>query len=64
MNGIPDDVPAGLARSGRVPCYKQIAIAILRNDFTLKSLGFEGKISQYHEQLKEKKNTSSQLNLF
>ena len=39
-DGIPDEVPAKLAASGRAPSYKQIAVAILRNDHTLKSLGF------------------------
>jgi predicted phosphoadenosine phosphosulfate sulfurtransferase len=39
-NGIPDVVQKRLENSGRVPSYRSIAIAILKNDFTLKSLGF------------------------
>ena len=38
--GIPDEVPAKLAGTGRAPSYKQLAIAILRNDHRLKCLGF------------------------
>lgn len=35
--------------TGRVPSYKEIAIAILKNDLTLRSLGFSGKYSKYSE---------------
>ena len=51
-DGIPDEVPSKLSQSGRVPSYKAIAMAILRNDMTLKSLGFEGKHSQYYDKLR------------
>ena len=54
--GIPDEVPPKLANSGRVPNYKQIAIAILRNDFVLKSLGFDGKTSDYYGQIRAEEN--------
>lgn len=40
--GIPDDVPELLSRSNRAPSYKAIAVAILRNDLLLKSLGYAG----------------------
>lgn len=65
-DGIPDEVPHKLAQSGRVPSYKAVAMAILRNDMILKSLGFEGKRSQYYEALRDerKKNLSSQMRLF
>jgi len=53
--GIPDEIPYKLAQSGRVPSYKQIAIAILRNDFVLKSLGFDGKMSDYYTQIKSER---------
>jgi len=45
-------VPEKLAKSGRAPCYKQIAIAILRNDFVMKSIGFDGVPSEYYRQFK------------
>ena len=38
--GIPDETLAKLARANRVPSYRAIAIAILRNDHQLHSLGF------------------------
>lgn len=38
-NGIPDQAPESLAKQGRVPSYKAIAMAILKNDHALKSLG-------------------------
>lgn len=38
--GVPDEVPEKLASSLRVPSYKALALAILRNDHCLKSLGF------------------------
>jgi hypothetical protein len=39
-NDIPDQVPDGLLYSGRVPSWKAIALAILRNDLQLRALGF------------------------
>lgn len=51
-DGIPDEIPAKLAKSFRVPSYKAIALAILNNDAALKSLGFEPRHSQYYELLK------------
>jgi len=65
-DGIPDEVPHKLAQSGRVPSYKLIAMAILRNDFTLKSLGFDGKMSDYYLQIKAKqfRTASMQTRLF
>jgi predicted phosphoadenosine phosphosulfate sulfurtransferase len=52
LTGIPDSLPERVAKSGRAPCYKMIATAILRNDFTLKCLGFSGPISDYYDALK------------
>ena len=40
-DGISDEVPYKLMRSGRAPSWKAIALAILRNDMNLTSLGFE-----------------------
>lgn len=39
---IPDEVPRKVEASGRAPSYRAIAIAILKNDLTFKSLGFGG----------------------
>jgi predicted phosphoadenosine phosphosulfate sulfurtransferase len=50
-NGIPDEVPNEI--KSKVPSYKRIAIAILNNDVTLKSLGLTGKKSVYYSILKK-----------
>jgi predicted phosphoadenosine phosphosulfate sulfurtransferase len=48
--GIPDDVPAEIF--DMVPSYKRIAIAILKNDYPLKSLGFTPPKSAVYNELK------------
>lgn len=48
--GIPDDVPKEIF--DMVPSYKRIAIAILKNDYSLKSLGFSPKTSEYYNAYK------------
>jgi predicted phosphoadenosine phosphosulfate sulfurtransferase len=64
-DGIPDEVPKKVALSNRAPSYKAIAMAILNNDHTLKSLGFSGRHSKYYDQLKaeEIRGRSKQLRL-
>lgn len=37
--GIPEEVPLPLSRSGRAPSYKAIAMCILNNDISLRGLG-------------------------
>lgn len=44
-DGIPDVVPDGVMKSSRVPSYKAIAIAILKNDHNMYSLGFSERSS-------------------
>ena len=64
-DGIPDAVPDGIAKSMRVPSYKAIAIAILKNDHALSSIGFSGKMSEYYGMIKQHEKTiSSQEELF
>lgn len=60
MDGIPDEVSDLLMKSMRVPSYKAIAIALLKNDMTLKTLGFEGKYSVWSELL-DKENPQYEL---
>lgn len=43
---IPDEVPHKLAKANRAPSYKAIAVAILKNDHNLYSLGFGQRESQ------------------
>lgn len=39
-NGIPDEADSKLEALGKVPSYKMICKAILKNDVALTSLGF------------------------
>lgn len=38
--GIPDEAPVLLEKACRVPSYRAICLAIMRNDVTLQSLGY------------------------
>lgn len=49
-NGIPDEAPLRLEQLNKVPSYKAIARAIMKNDVTLKTMGFtQNKCNSYHE---------------
>lgn len=69
-DGIPDEVPHGLIGKGRAPSYKEIAIAILKNDHHLKSLGFTVKESPMVRELRAgrkaeiEKKVSGQSSIF
>lgn len=67
-NGIPDEAPLDLERVGVVPSYRLIVKAIIKNDISLKTIGFSQiKCNSYHE-LKRvelaKRNKNKQLKLF
>jgi predicted phosphoadenosine phosphosulfate sulfurtransferase len=48
--GIPDEAPHELEIRNKVPSYRRICFAILRNDYSLQSLGFSKcKPLVYHE---------------
>ena len=51
-NGIPDEVPTRIAQLNKAPSYRQICIAILKNDHSLKTLGFSERKSRYYHILK------------
>ena len=51
--GIPDDVPSILRELNKAPSYKAIVVAILKNDPSLKSLGFSAKVSRYYSVYKK-----------
>lgn len=59
-------MPELLARQGRAPSYKAIALAILKNDHTLRSLGFGVGESETSLALlaKRKESKSKQEKLF
>lgn len=68
-NGIPDKADERLESFGLVPSYRRICIAILKNDPSLKTLGFTPKHSNYysdlkHIELKTRKGMVIQLKLF
>jgi len=47
-----------LQNTGRVPSFRAIAIAILKNDFPLKSLGFMPDENQFCKDVRESKKIS------
>lgn len=51
-NEIPDDVPDMLRSENLAPSYKAIALAILRHDHSLQSLGFSADESLWYATLK------------
>jgi predicted phosphoadenosine phosphosulfate sulfurtransferase len=67
-NGIPDEAPLRLDQLNKVPSYKSMVRAIMKNDTTLKTIGVtQNKCNSYHE-LKRielaKRNKIRQLKLF
>lgn len=50
-DGLPDDAP--LEISNMVPSYKRIAIAILKNDYPLETLGYSPPKSKIYDSLKK-----------
>lgn len=67
FDGIPDEAPIELERLDKVPSYRKICIAIMKNDKQLKTLGQESKKSIYYSDLKYNelllKNKIKQLKL-
>jgi len=69
-NGIPDEVPVRIHQLNKAPSYKAICLAILKNDYQLKTLGQTVKVSKYYHELKRielnkrYKNIPKQLTLF
>jgi len=65
-NGIPNELPPGLASTNRAPSWKSIAVAILRNDHNLYSLGFARPVSDQAEMLRQQKLRldSPQIDMF
>jgi predicted phosphoadenosine phosphosulfate sulfurtransferase len=63
---IPDEVPAKIAASMRAPSYRAIAVAILKNDHTLSTLGFSRKETELSETLmaEKKRKENSQTDFW
>ncbi len=53
FDGIPDEAPHELEIRNKVPSYRKICFAILKNDYSLKSLGFTSKKSKYYDAYKK-----------
>ena len=51
--GIPDEIPDKLMQSGRVPSYKAVGLALLKNDIQLLGLGFSPVQSKWYGILKK-----------
>jgi len=51
--GIPDEAPTELERALKVPSYRMICRALLKNDLLLKSLGFTRKPCDLYMKLKK-----------
>ena len=47
-DGIPDEVPAAIASRNLAPSYRAIAIAIMKNDLHLTTLGFTAPSSEWY----------------
>lgn len=66
-DGIPDEAPQELEVRNKVPSYRRICMAIMKNDIQLKTLGNEAQTSVYYSDLKYieliSKNKISQLKL-
>lgn len=68
-DGIPDSAPLELENRCLVPSYRLIVKAILKNDASLKILGFTQKKSELYSELKRleimsRKGSVTQLKLF
>ena len=50
---IPDVVPFELAKDNLAPSYKALAIALLNNDHSLKSIGMTQRKSRAYSMLKQ-----------
>jgi len=50
---IPDSVPEKLMQLKLAPSYKAICLAILKNDHTMKDLGYTPKKSKWYSKLKQ-----------
>ena len=67
-NGIPDEVPKKLSAVNRVPSWRAVALAILKYDNNLYSLGFAVReneaVTKLYENNKIKTEEFEQLSLF
>lgn len=53
QDGIPDEACPYLEAAGKVPSYRRICLAIMRNDMALTSLGFTREPCEAYMMLKK-----------
>ena len=58
---IPDECPHVLMQEQLAPSYKAIVFAILKNDHTLKTLGFTGTPTSWYNELKRIELSGNEL---
>jgi predicted phosphoadenosine phosphosulfate sulfurtransferase len=67
-NGIPDECHSDIERNKLYPSYKQICIAIMKNDYALKTLGYDSVKCLVYDELKKielrDRGIIKQINLF
>jgi predicted phosphoadenosine phosphosulfate sulfurtransferase len=51
-DGLPDEAPRTLEENGRVPSWRMVCIAIMKNDKTLETLGFRRPPCEVYMELK------------
>ncbi len=51
-DGIPDEAPERLHQLGKVPSYKAICLAIIKNDHSLQTLGYSRIKSPVYSEIK------------
>lgn len=52
FTGIPDEAPIELEKTGLVPSYRKICIALMKNENNLESLGFSRKKCDSYKEIK------------
>jgi len=66
--GIPEEVPTRIFQLNKAPSYKAIALAIMKNDTVLKTLGYTRKKCKHYHLLKrielKDRNLDIQYKLF
>lgn len=53
-DGLPDEAPRNLEEMGKVPSYRMVCMAIMKNDVTLESLGYSRPPCEAYNLLKRK----------
>ena len=52
-HGIPDEADAVLEKLGKVPSYRRVRFAILKNDIVLQTLGYSKPSCEAYNQIKK-----------